>query len=129
MHPRPQVSRPQTVTRRARRPGLVTEAPRGARWLPGSDEREGVRSALAIPQRAVERRTRNGRARGQRTSAAPAPQRERARYDIPQNGDAMFELGLAIAIGPALAMMGLAALAYTALTRWHVGVTRPRRGA
>jgi hypothetical protein len=71
MHRRPQVSRLQTVTHRAIRPGIVTEAPHGARWLTGSDEREGIRSLRTIPQRAVERRKQNGRPRGQTTSARP----------------------------------------------------------
>ena len=41
----------------------------------------------------------------------------------------MIGIGLVIAIGPAIAMMGLGALVYVAFTRWHLGGGNPRPGA
>ncbi len=68
MHRRPQVSRSNAVTRRARRPGIVTEAPHGASRLIEAGAREDVRS-LPVPRGAAERRAHDGRPRGQTTSA------------------------------------------------------------
>ena len=59
MHRRPQVSRSNAVTRRARRPGIVTEAPHGASRLTEAGGREDIRS-LPVPRGAAERRTHDG---------------------------------------------------------------------
>ena len=68
MHRRPQVSRSHAVTRRARGPEIVTEAPHGASRLTEAGGREDIRS-LPVPRGAAERRAHDGRPRGQTTSA------------------------------------------------------------
>ena len=68
MHRRPQVSRSNAVTRRARRPGIVTEAPHGASRLTEAGARGDICS-LPVQRGAAERRAHDGRPRGQTTSA------------------------------------------------------------
>jgi hypothetical protein len=71
MHRRPQVSRSDTVTRRATSPGIVAEAPHGASRLTEAGGRDDVRATPTVHTSAVERRKRDGRPRGQTTSARP----------------------------------------------------------
>jgi hypothetical protein len=71
MHPRPQVSRSDTVTRRPFSPEIVTEAPHGASRLTEAGGRDDVRATGPVHTSAVERRKRDGRPRGQTTSARP----------------------------------------------------------
>jgi hypothetical protein len=71
MHRRPQVSRSNTATRREISPGFVTEAPHGASRLTEAGGRVDVRATRTVHTSAVERRKRDGRPRGQTTSARP----------------------------------------------------------
>ena len=69
MHRRPQASRVHALTRRATSPATVTEAPHGASWLTEAGGRDGVWSLHSVQEGAAERRARDGRPRGQTTSA------------------------------------------------------------
>jgi hypothetical protein len=71
MHRRSQVSRSDTVTRPAISSGIETEAPHGASRLTEAGGRDDVRATGTVHTSAVERRKRNGRLRGQTTSARP----------------------------------------------------------
>jgi len=71
MHGRSQVSRSDTVTRRGISPEIVTEAPHGASRLTAAGGQDEVRATGTVHPSAAERRTRDGRPRGQTTSARP----------------------------------------------------------